>query len=260
MLAGLGVTKDTGERISFAGAVKRSFLLLVVGLGLLIPPVTIAATTIAYLKARKQKKLIWEKGNRTYAHSITALRCMWSTLLVVAIAAVFCIPIAVNLLTLVPHTGDITPAEFAEDYDAIQVKYLKSVSDAAREYDPAFYDENKLYNADGFRYITDDAGIVKGFIYTSIAVYDDKYTTEERDLVIIGIASLISSDRSNRGTYNVSLESFTRIFEFPFQDHDITAGGVRVVHSAVPQNDGYLVTYTVTFADYEMEVSTDESM
>ncbi len=260
MLAGLGVTDENLGKISFAGALKRSCLLLVAGLGLLIPPVTIVMTILSFIKSRQKKTLIWEKGNRTYAHYITALRCMWSSLLVVAIAALFISPVAIDMLRLVPYTGQITGEQFNADYDAIEKKYLKSVDDAGREYDPAFYKENKLYNMDGFSYITDSEGTVKGFTYSTITIYNEKFTSEERDLVIIGLAALISSDKDNRATYNVSLESFTRLFEMPFEDHDITSGGVRVIHKAVPQNDGYLITYNVSFAEYSAEVDTDESM
>ena len=259
LLLGLGVTKDTGERIPVANAARRSFFLLVAGLGLLIPPVTIVTTSISYVKARKKVPLIWEKGNRTYAHKITTLRCLWSSLLVVAIAAVFAVPVVADMLKVVPYTGFITALQYNEDYDAVEGKYISSLKQSGREYDESYYKTHKLYSSEGFGYLFNESGFVRGFTYKSIAKYDEDYSAEERDIVAIGITTLLVSDKNNRATYNVSLESFTKIFEHPFENHDISAGGVRVVHTAEPLYEGYEITYTVTFSDYTAETQATET-
>ncbi|MBP5261002.1 MAG: RDD family protein [Clostridiales bacterium] len=260
LLLGLGVTKDTTEKITFAGALKRSVLLLAAGLGLLIPPVTLVTVIVAFVMGRQKKKLIWEKGNKTYAHHLTGLRCAWSVFLIVALAMIFASPVVADQLKLVPYTGFIDQPKYEADYDAIEKKYLKSLKNSGREYDPDYYSSHKLYDAEGFNYTIDDAGFVRGFTYSSVALYNDSYSSEERDLVIIGITTLVTSVENNRATYNFSLDAFTKIFEKPFEDHDVTSGGVRVIHHAIPQSDGYLVTYSVCFTDYLEEITTDESV
>ncbi|SCW30113.1 RDD family protein [Ruminococcaceae bacterium YRB3002] len=246
MLLGLWVTNKDGMDIGFINAVVREAMLLVMGLGLLIPPVTVVMCILSFAKAVKNKPLIWEKNSKPFANKITVLRCIYSTLIVVVFIVICMLPITIDYFTLVPHTGDLTAQEFVEDYEAISRKYMKTLSEAGRGFDPAYYDANKLYDSDRFEYLMSADGKVDGFKYYSFVKYHSSYSPEERDLVVIGITTLVASIRDNRVTYNMIMEYFSKVFEEPFRSHDITGGGIRVHHDAEETVGGYRVTYTVT--------------
>jgi len=249
LLLGLAVAGEKNSHLGIFKSFIRSLIFIVAGVGLLIPPVTVVTTVICFIMKRKGKTLPWEKKAPVYAHHITGLRVTWSALLVVAIVLLGMIPSIISYLRLVPHSGDITVDEFKEDYDVIEVKYLESLNDTGREYDPKFFESNKLYNSQDFMIATDENGVVKGFTYGDVVPFGKEYDANDRDLVVIGISTLIASRKENRSTYNISLSTFSIIFERPFDAHDITAGGVRVVHSCKKGLDGYVVIYEVSFAE-----------
>jgi len=249
MLLGLAVAGETMSRIGIGISFVRTLLFITAGAGLFIPPLTVVTTVVCYIVKLNGKTLPWESKAPVYAHHITGLRVAWSTLLVTAILLVGMIPFIFSYLKLVPHTGDITEEEFMEDYDVIEGRYLASLDDAGRTYDPSFYRSNKLYNMQDFRFNTDENGIVKGFTYADVVPHGKEYETQRRDLAAMGISTMIASVKANRTTYNVSISNFCAVFERPFEDHDITSGGVKVVHTSKKGPDGQLVIYEVSFIE-----------
>ncbi len=249
MLLGLAVAGETKSHLGIGMSFVRSLLFITAGTGLLIPPLTVVTAVICFIVKLNGKTLPWEGKAPVYAHHITGLRVAWSTLLVTVILLVGMIPSIISYLRLVPHTGDITEEEFREDYDVIEGKYLASLDDTGRAYDPSFYASNKLYNMQEFRFNTDGNGIVKGFTYADVVPFGKEYETQRRDLAVMGITTLIASVKANRTTYNFSISNFSAVFERPFEDHDITSGGVRVVHTSKKGLDGQLVIYEVSFAE-----------
>lgn len=249
MLLGLAVTGGTKSHPGIGVSFVRSLLFITAGAGLLIPPLAAVTTFICFVVKLNGKTLPWESKAPVYAHHITGLRVAWSTLLVAAILLVGMIPSIISYLRLVPHTGNITEVEFREDYDVVEGKYLASLDDTGRAYDPSFYESNKLYNMPEFKFSTDENGIVKGFTYADAVPPGEEYGTQRRDLAVMGITTLIASVKSNRTTYNISVSNFSAVFERPFEDHDITSGGVRVIHTSKKGPDGQLVIYEVSFAE-----------
>lgn len=246
LLLRIGISKDNDKRLGFAGALVRTSILLVTGLGLLIPPVTLVTGIISILLIRKKKKLLWERGNKVYAHHLTGIRICWSVLFVIALALVFQIPIAVDYFTLVPNTGNITTQQFEENYEVLSVKYLQSIENGGRKIDRTYYDDNKLFNMEGFSYLTDENGTVTGFTYKTLVKYDDTYTAQERDIIAIGLITMITADKHNRATYNMILSSFSKVFDEPFVNHELIGGDIRVKHQTRMTTEGYSITYTVT--------------
>ena len=251
LLMGLAVAGATKSHLGLVKSFIRSFIFMFLGVGLLIPPLTVIMTVVSFILKINGKKLIWEKNAPVYAHHRTGLRVTWSALLVVVIVLVGMIPSIIEYLKLVPHSGDITLEEFKEDYDVIEIKYLDSLTESGRAYDPAFFTANKLYSRSGFKPVIDDNGILKGFTYVDTVPFGKEYDPQARDIVVIGITTLIASRRENRATYNITMNYFTGIFEKPFDEHDITGGGVRVMHSSKKGLDGYNVFYEVTLVGEE---------
>ena len=246
ILLRIGISRDDDKRLGFVGALSRTFILLVTGLGLLIPPITLITGIISIILIAKKKKLPWEHKNKVYAHYLTGIRVCWSVLFVIALALVFQIPVAVDYFTLVPNTGNITVQQFEENYDVLSVKYLQSIENTGREVDKDYYDSNKLYDREGFSYLTDENGTVTGFTYKTLVKFDDTYTVQERDLLAIGLITIITADKNNRATYNMILSSFAPVFDNPFTEHELTGGGVRIKDQIRMTTEGYSITYTVT--------------
>ena len=114
-LLGLGVTDADGGRLSYRDAFRRSVDVLVYGYGFHIPLYSLLRLYRNYAACDRGETLPWESG------SVLALKdeAPWRTWAYVgAHIARFAVLMLALLLTLLPHhRGDITVAEFCENYN-----------------------------------------------------------------------------------------------------------------------------------------------
>ena len=247
LLLNLQITEQDDSKLSYYHAGIRSVLSISAGLGLLIPPLTIAALIFNFVMTKKEKPLPWDRYAKVHAHDLTGLRCTWSALIVVAFIIIVMIPVAVDKMKLVPYTGSLTEAEYIADYDAISEKYIKALENSSRVVDTEYYSANKLYDSEDFAFITGEDGEVQGFTYGLNIKYNQTFPAEKQDTLVMGLLTMIASQRDNRSTYNYSVKMFDPVFTSPFTGHDITNAGVNVVHEATEWGNGYHISYKVTF-------------
>ncbi|MBR2523015.1 MAG: RDD family protein [Clostridiales bacterium] len=248
-LLNLQVTEHDDSRLTFVHAVIRSGLSLVMGLGLLIAPFTVIAVIISFVMTKKEKPLPWDRYAKVHAHDITGLRCTSSVLIVIAFIILVMLPVAIDQMKLVPYTGSLTEVEYKADYDVISEKYIKALEGSSRVVDKDYYSANKLYDSPDFAFIAGEDGEIKGFTYSLNIKYNQTFPAETQDTIVMGLLTMIASQRENRNTYNYSIKMFDPIFTSPFTGHVITNAGVTVIHEATEWGNGYHISYKVTFTE-----------
>ena len=121
LLFGLRVTNNDGGRLTYGEALHRTWYVFLYGMGLGIPILELIANWRNYKRCRDGGMLHWEDYSNIVPRSMT-----WKNAVSISAAAVIWIVVIVltiNLSQMPPNSGDLTVAQFAENYNFLVERY-----------------------------------------------------------------------------------------------------------------------------------------
>ena len=121
---GISVTDDKGKRLSYRDALSRCGMLLLYGYGLCIPILVVVRQVKSLMDIRQGEEPEWEWDSRLQLQNKSRVRAavlyvVCAVLLLVSQEGVRGIP------EIPPNRGELTIAEFAENFNAVQRYYEK---------------------------------------------------------------------------------------------------------------------------------------
>lgn len=126
-LLGLYVERPDGGRLSFGEAARRTFDVLSSGLGFYVPILSQVLLILSWLKHREGRPLSWEAGSELRLRR-KHLRLLTAAYILLACLAAFAGFVNEQLSQMPKNRGDISAAEFCENYNGLAHKdgYLRS--------------------------------------------------------------------------------------------------------------------------------------
>lgn len=120
-LMGITVTDDLGGRLSYSKGFKRTLSALFFGAGMGIPIFRLIRLLMSYYSYYKDKPLSWEYDSEEMIQENRTRRCV--AMVIVCIALLLCFMAAQAEAQKPLHRGDLTVAQFAENYNHYQWYY-----------------------------------------------------------------------------------------------------------------------------------------
>lgn len=125
---GIRVTDDKGVRLSYRDALSRCGTLLIYGYGLHIPILTFVRQVRSLAEVFRGEEPLWEWDSRLQLHSPGRLRAVALSLFCLALLGISQHGIRA-IPEIPPHRGELTVAEFAENFNAMQKYYEGGTND-----------------------------------------------------------------------------------------------------------------------------------
>lgn len=232
-ILGLRVTDNAGERLTLEEARVRTWKVCLHGMGLSIPIWSIVRMWKSYKVCMEEETQEWEyhsvvtlkdeRGWRTAAYLGTCACCF----------VVFVIAFGVSVLPR--NRGDITVAEFSENYN----RYTKFYG-----YDSAYYldEEGKwVQERNGYgntivmgghdepiyRFSETD-GIMTGMSFSVAFQGGDEWINDYRKEMILSILAFVGAQKDNTIFSGEIVKAVSTVREAPFENFDLSVYGVRV--------------------------------
>lgn len=117
-LLGLYVERPDGGRLSFGEAARRTFDVLSSGLGFYVPILSQVLLILSWLKHREGRPLSWEAGSELRLRR-KHLRLLTAAYILLACLAAFAGFVNEQLSQMPKNRGDISAAEFCENYNGL---------------------------------------------------------------------------------------------------------------------------------------------
>lgn len=239
-LLGLRIEDENGARLHYDAALERTWNVIRWGLGYRIPIWTWIQQWRSYERSQRHQAQPWEKDQvyvishlRRYQVAIYLLVCALS---LGGIAATIFLP------ALPPHRGDLTVAEFADNFNYMSSYYRESIrmpsgpdftigswmcTDGSWKADTV----NGDYHVD-LEPLPEMEYTVENHVVTGIrAVYSAKgelvWRFGNRNLKLMALA-YAGAQKELGPVSDKRLEMTTMIGNLPFEDYDFTIGQVRI--------------------------------
>lgn len=122
----LRLTRSDGSFFSLEQGYRRTALVLVAGLGLMIPLISLATLIFSYLRCRHRKPLLWESTDEAWSDSSNGALTFWElgscparvAGYVGCYAAIIALSVLGSLVAATPrHQGPLTAQEFVSNYN-----------------------------------------------------------------------------------------------------------------------------------------------
>lgn len=191
IIFGIKVENYDGTSLSYKAGFQRTWKLMVYGLGLRIPLLSLYCLWKSYGRCKNEEVQPWERG---YSHSIKDRKKSRGAIFVAFYAVAFiCNLLLLNTLGFPPNLGKLTVKEFVENYN-YYVDYLKV--ETGREYlqedgswvlkeeaegNYVIYPDDSYYQKPPFQFVMEDGYIKEVFFEEEIT---DETNEEELSTII----------------------------------------------------------------------------
>lgn len=259
-ILGLRVTDNAGERLTFEEARVRTWKVCLHGMGFGIPIWNIVRMWKSYKVCVEEETQEWEY------HSAVTLRDErgWRTAAYLG-ACVFCFVVyvlAFRVSVLPRNRGDITVAEFSENYNRFSKFY---------GYDSTYYlDEEGKWVKDRSEYgnaiviggydepiyrFSETDGIMTGMSFSVVFQGDDDWIISDyRQEMILSILAFAGARKGNTIFSGEIEKAVGAVREAPFENFDLSVYGIRVTCEVA--YSGY---YTVSGSEILIHKEGEES-
>lgn len=232
-LLGLRVTDNEGQRLTYINGLSRIVTVFWRGYGLNVPIYNIVRLWRSYSDCKAGETLDWE------CDSIVHLKDQkkWRIVAYIAAHAVWLaiIFLILNIATMPKNRGEITKAEFSENYNRL-AEYLDIAT--SRELDETgqwvaretegieFYlgeVEPPIYN------FTENNGYMTGLYFTVELKNSEDWITGYKNEIILSVLSFVRAQPGNSLTSRDVTELINQIVVSPIEDFQFTSHGVTIL-------------------------------
>jgi len=234
-ILGLRVTDSDYCRLSYYQALSRTGTVFLRGMGLDIPIYNIVRHWKSYKACEAGETLDWEYDSTITLQDEKGWRI---GAYIGAYALVFAVLfLAVSMAEMPKHRGEITVAEFCENYNRLAdyhgsdtVSYLDESGKWTKK-ENAGYVIN-IGGAEKPEYIfTEENGVMTGLKFSTQLHNSDVWPPSYRDEMILSVLSFVSAQKGCGPFSGVIKDVVEKISQSPFEDLYFTAYGVSITCS-----------------------------
>lgn len=232
-LLGLRVTSATGQPLSYLDALGRTVTVFWRGFGLNIPIYNIYRLWKGYKDCVAGELLDWE------CDSVIHLKDQkkWRTAVYIAvnISLIVLLVFTFMIAALPQNQGDLTIAEFSENYnqllDFYDLNTAKELSESGNWVTRKSYDQNVTFFGDydipTFTHTVDNR-IMTGMQFKTEIRDSDAWVTPYNTEIALSILAYVSGQEGNKMISSDITELIKQIDATPFEDFQVTIKGVSI--------------------------------
>lgn len=242
MLFGLKVVNDEGGRLSYGQGVERVKDVVLYGMGIKLPIIELVRNIISYRRCKAGKTLAWE-----YESTVEASELRWynvAGIVVTVLVWMFLLLFIAFAHRLPPNQGDLTVAQFAENYNFVLYTYGfdtyerldengQPIKWPAAGSNGGVYINGTVYVSTAesidlqFEYELEDGVIKSVRMYGELEGEPEYIDSNEERQVLAAIA--FAGARREMGVINNNLSFIEEMIRrAPFEDCSFEIGGVRI--------------------------------
>lgn len=243
-LLGLRVTGVTGQPLSYLDALSRTVTVFWRGYGLNIPIYNFFRLWKGYKDCVAGELLDWECDS--IIHLKDQKKWRTAVYIVVNVLLIVLLVITFMIAALPQNQGDLTIAEFSENYnqllDFYDMNMEKGLSDSGnwvtRKSDDQNFNLFGNYYPPKFMY-TEDGKVMTGMQFKTEIRDSDAWVTPYNTEIALSILAYVSGQEGNKMISSDITELIKQINASPFEDFQVTIHGVSI--SCDYEHTGYEV-------------------
>ena len=234
-ILGIYVTNNEGERMTYTDARSRTWTMLFYGMGLGIPIFRLIGLGISYKKHMNEETLAWEY------HSAVTLKDEkhWRIFAYLGAhaALILLLALALAMAEMPKNRGDITVAEFCENYNRF-AKYYGFDTDRCLNAQGNWVHgnlQNVIYYSDHQTpaFIFEETnGIMTGLQFSVNIREGDEIITGQQEEMILAILAFAGAQRGN-SLFSNDLKIVNSISDSPFESYRFSVYGVDITCNVV---------------------------
>lgn len=240
-ILGLRVTDGEGRRMSYSGALSRTWTVFLRGMGLDIPIYNLVRLWRSYQACEKRETLDWEE------ESILSLRDNkgWRVgAYIGAYTALIAVLVLTSFMAAMPkHRGEISVSEFCDNYNRLSEymdvgsgSSLNESGEWVKPKDDAYHDPNAatVYidiggNGDEPNFIfTEDNGAMTGMDFSKELHDSDELVPSYQNEMILAILSFARAQKGCSPFSKDLNQIIKQISKSPFMDFQYTVQGISI--------------------------------